>query len=377
MKSLVTNINVDTVVLELPEPLQLGAMRVTRREYAAVEVVTSDGFRGKAYCLTREAPMADIVTRMIAPHLIGAGLSNLPELWNTIYRATGIVGRVGLVRRAIGLVDIALHDAASQVRGQPLGLTLGTPSPELPPGASEGTRYIHPERAMLVASYPTPQRSPRSIADEVLAHARDGWSLLKIARSPDPSLMRHTLAILRSELPAECHVVIDVGFAWRNSKEASDEISQWGDLSLAWLEDPLLPEDIDGIADLRRRTGLAIGVGDEVTDPALLRRLAESDAIDVVRLDVVALGGITPSLEVISWARSVGIPISGHIYPEVTVHLGIGVETFPRCAGPYDPAPAFIIGGPRFRAGAVSPPEAPGLGFELDPNVFDLGKESR
>lgn len=375
MSTKITEVNVATVVMKLPRALQLGAMTVERREYAAVEIVTAGGQRGKAYCLTRETPMAEIVQRVFADNLIDEVVENIPELWDSLYRASAIVGRVGLVRRALGLVDIALWDIASQSNGISLSSHLAKQPCHVKPKLATTGVPRPSERALLVAAYPTSDRSAREVANEVLAHAAHGWSLLKIARSPDTVLMRQLLQILAAELPPGCEVIVDVGFGWKDADQALVEIAQWGNVSLAWLEDPLLPEDLEGIARIRRETGLHIAVGDEVTDPELLHRLVDFGAIDVMRLDVVALGGITPSLELIQWANEKPIPISGHIYPEVTVHLGIGVETFPRNAGPYDPSPSFIIGGPTFRSGLVSPSTAAGLGFTLDPDLFHFSRD--
>lgn len=53
----IERIETATATLPLPAPLRVGAAEVTRREYSAVLVHTSDGLVGKAYCLSREAPM--------------------------------------------------------------------------------------------------------------------------------------------------------------------------------------------------------------------------------------------------------------------------------------------------------------------------------
>ncbi|ALX66120.1 mandelate racemase/muconate lactonizing enzyme family protein [Microbacterium sp. XT11] len=357
----IARIDTATAVLPLPAPLQLGAMTVTRREYSAVRVVDADGVEGVAYCLSREAPMAEIVERLVAPHARGADADDPASAWERMLRGSAIVGRVGLVRRAIGLVDIALWDIAARRAGQPLWRMLGTGSA--------------PSDAMLVAAYPSPSRTPREVADEVLSQAA-GWSTVKISRTPDPSYMRELIALITAELPVETGLVVDVGFGWTDADAALAEIAQWGDPRLAWLEDPLLPEDAAGCARIRRESGLAIGVGDEVTDPDVLRRLVDEQAVDVLRLDVVAIGGVTPALDVIAWAAERGVPVSGHVYPEVTAHLGIGVETFARGVNPYDPAPSFVRGGPSFD-GRVVPADAPGLGFTLDSGVFDFGGSAR
>lgn len=355
----IARIRTATAVLPLPAPLQLGAMTVARREYSAVQAADADGTTGVAYCLSREAPMAEIVERLVATHALGADADDPAATWERMLRGSAIVGRVGLVRRAIGLVDIALWDIAARRAGVPLWQLLGTGDA--------------PRDAMLVAAYPSPSRTPREVADEVLAQA-DGWSQVKISRAADPAYMRELIGLLNAELPAVTGLVVDVGFGWPDADAALAEIAQWGDPRLAWLEDPLLPEDAAGGARIRRESGLAVSVGDEVTDPAVLRALVEHEAVDVLRLDVVAIGGVTPARELIAWAGERGVPVSGHVYPEVTAHLGIGVETFARGVNPYDPAPSFIVGGPSFD-GRVRPTDAVGLGFTLDPDVFHFERD--
>lgn len=355
----IARIDTATAVLPLPAPLHLGAMTVTRREYSAVRATADDGLTGVAYCLSREAPMAEIVDRLVAVHAVGADADDPAATWERMLRGSAIVGRVGLVRRAIGLVDIALWDIAARRAGLPLWTLLGT---------GDG-----PRESMLVAAYPSADRTPREVADEVLAQA-DGWTNVKISRMPDPAYMRDLLAMLNAELPDTTGLVVDVGFGWPDADTALTEIAQWGDPRLAWLEDPLLPEDAEGVARIRRESGLPVSVGDEVTDPAVLKALVEVGGVDVLRLDVVAIGGVTPAREMIAWAAERGVPVSGHVYPEVTAHLGIGVETFARGVNPYDPAPSFILGGPSFE-GRVRPTDAAGLGFALDPTVFRFERD--
>ncbi|MGV2902099.1 enolase C-terminal domain-like protein [Microbacterium sp. AGC62] len=356
--STIARIDTATAVLPLPAPLQLGAMTVTRREYSAVQATADDGTTGVAYCLSREAPMAEIVDRLVAAHAVGADADDPTSTWDRMLRGSAIVGRVGLVRRAIGLVDIALWDIAAQRADVPLWKLLGTGDA--------------PRDSILVAAYPSPDRAPREVADEVLAQA-DGWTYVKISRIPDPAYMRELFTLLNAELPSATGLIVDVGFGWPDADAALAEIAQWGDPQLAWLEDPLLPEDAAGVARIRRESGLAVSVGDEVTDTAVLKALVEVGGVEALRLDVVAIGGVTPAREVIAWATERGVPVSGHVYPEVTAHLGIGVETFARGVNPYDPAPSFVLGGPSFE-GRIRPTDAPGLGFTLDPGVFAFEK---
>ena len=352
-----------TAVLPLPAPLQLGPMRVTEREYAGVEVETDDGLVGKAYALTRNAPVAACVERLVAPVVTGREVDPVAR-WDDCARATVAIGRTGLVVRAIGLVDIALWDLAAQAAGAPLWRHLGGADPAAP--------------LLLVAAYPLADRSPESLAEDVVRYAAAGHTLLKVARDADRGRMRRLLETAARGMPPAARLVVDAGYGWRSSEEALEELPHWGETPLAWLEDPLVPEDAEGCAAIRRGGGHPVGVGDEVTHIATFRALLDADALDVLRLDVPAVGGVTPARAVQALAAERGVRVSLHVYPEVSVHLaplrpGTIVETFdPDLPGgnPLDPAHTLRSGGPAIRPGTAVAPDAPGLGFELDWDRF-------
>ena len=203
---------------------------------------------------------------------------------------------------------------------------------------------------MMVAAYPLADRSPESLAADVVRYGEAGYTLLKVARDPDPDRMRRLLEAAAAGLPAGARLVVDGGYGWRSSDEALAELAQWGGTPLAWLEDPLVPEDAEGCAAIRRLGPHPVGVGDEVTHIATFRALLDAQALDVLRLDVLALGGVTPARRVEALAAERGLPVSFHIYPEVSIHLarrqrGLhGRDVRPRPAGRQ---PARSLASPR------------------------------
>ncbi len=359
----IASIEVATLRLGLPAPLRLGPVEIASREYAGVRVTTEAGLIGHAYCLTREAPVAACVTRLVTPALIGTESADPAVAWHRASRATVLIGRVGLVMRAIALVDIALWDICARRAGLPLWKLLGGSSAAVP--------------TMIVAAYPLADRTPESLADDVIRHADAGYRLLKVARDPDPVRMRRLLDRVAARAPATTRLVVDAGFGWEEAQTALAEIESWGAGSLAWLEDPLVPEDVPGYAEIRRRAACPIGVGDELSSPQSFRALVEADALDVVRLDVVAIGGITPARDVLALAARNHLEVSLHVYPETSIHLamatGASVEAFERGVeggNPLDPADRFVIGGPVFAGGMATASEGAGLGYELDWELF-------
>jgi L-alanine-DL-glutamate epimerase-like enolase superfamily enzyme len=298
------------------------------------------------------------VERLVAPIVVGREADPV-ERWDDCTRGTVTVGRTGLVVRAIGLVDIALWDIAAQAAGEPLWRHLGGSDPVA--------------RLMMVAAYPLADRTPESLAEDVIRYAADGYTLLKVARDADRTRMRRLLEVAAAGLPSSARLVVDAGYGWRSSDEALAELPDWGGTPLAWLEDPLVPEDAEGCAAIRRGGGHPVGVGDEVTHIGTYRALLDAEAIDVLRLDVPVIGGVTPARAVQALAAARGVPVSLHIYPEVSVHLaplvpGTMVETFDPVPGgnPLDPAHMLSDGGPELGGGTAVAPDAPGLGFELD-----------
>jgi len=85
-------------------------------------------------------------------------------------------------------------------------------------------------------------------------------------------------------------------------------------------------------------------------------RLLQTGAADVLRLDVMTVGGITGALPVISVAHRLGAPVSLHISPETSIQLACGVpgvrdvETFDCSGNRFDPAHVLVEGGPAFAA---------------------------
>jgi L-alanine-DL-glutamate epimerase-like enolase superfamily enzyme len=354
----VVAVSTATVTLPLPAPLRVGPMTVRSREYATVRVLTESGLAGKAYCLTRDAPVVSAVERLVTPHLLGRDSGDIPAFRERCIRSNIMVARTGLAVRALGLVDVALWDIGAQRDGLPLHRSLGPAAGAVP--------------VVLVAAYPVAGKTPDELAAAVLGYAAQGYRLLKIARSADRRLMRRWLEEIADALPPSARLIVDAGCAWTDADEALRETSEW-EPELAWLEDPLVPEDVAGLVKLRREGRCPVAAGDDLSERLTCELLLDSGALDVLRIDTVAIGGVTPALELAGRATAAGVPVSFHVFPELNVHLasvtpGATVETFdPSVTGgnPFDPAHLLSSGRLGVGEGLAEPPSRPGIGFEL------------
>jgi len=137
------------------------------------------------------------------------------------------------------------------------------------------------------------------------------------------------------------------------------------DAGIAWLEDPVHHLDVAGLAELRRRLEVPIAAGEHLYHLDAFRALLEAQAVDVLILDLARVGGVTPWRKIAALAHAHGIPVCGHVVPEIQVHLlcaipnGHLVEYVPRSAG-------ILTSMPRLERGELVAPDAPGLGLELN-----------
>jgi L-alanine-DL-glutamate epimerase-like enolase superfamily enzyme len=212
------------------------------------------------------------------------------------------------------------------------------------------------------------------LAEQVLGYVRAGWSRVKIARDPDPDRMQQWLTLLARGLPHGASLVVDCAWAYRTAGEAIADLKSWPELPLAWVEDPFPSENSEAFDRLRARCDLPVGAGDEVADPRVLETLMRQRSVDVIRLDTSCLG-VTGSREAATLACAWGVPVSYHVYPEISAHLaasrpeGAIVESFDPQGNPYDPTRSLLSGGPVAEGGQITATEEPGLGFSFTAGI--------
>jgi len=147
-------------------------------------------------------------------------------------------------------------------------------------------------------------------------------------------------------------------------------------MDLAWVEEPVIPDDIKGYAEIRRATHTPISGGEHEFTRFGFRQLIDEGAVDILQPDVNRAGGITEARKIWALAAAHGlrvIPHAGqsHNYHLVMSHLNSPMaEYFPSPAEgvPVDDDTLFweiFDGEPRAENGRVTLSGKPGLGLEL------------
>jgi mandelate racemase len=103
--------------------------------------------------------------------------------------------------------------------------------------------------------------------------------------------------------------------------EAIRRIKLLDEEALVWVEEPTRADDFAGHARIAAECRTPIQIGENLWGPHDLAKSILAGASDFVMLDVMKIGGVTGWLRSIGQAEAVGLPVSSHLFPEISAQL--------------------------------------------------------
>ena len=298
-----------------------------------------------------------LIQDLVAPHVVGSTLA--PAGLHDHLRRTHRHGRSGLLPTAISAVELALWDAHGLAAGRPVCELLGGPTRDRVPC------YL----SMLGA--------PLAEAADVAArwHGR-GWDRQKwfFRHGPARGATGMTANVdlarrLRDALP-EATLMFDASNGW-DLAYAVECCGRIEELRPRWIEEPVVPEDVAALAELRRRTRVPVATGEHVYGRTQSANLLIAGAADVLQNDPVWTGGLAETLAVAHVAGGFNVPLVPHGHALIPA-LHVAAVTPPEVVPMLEVLACFLPerhwflkDAPTPEAGAVTLPEAAGLGMTL------------
>ncbi|HEY6570652.1 MAG TPA: enolase C-terminal domain-like protein [Candidatus Limnocylindrales bacterium] len=335
-----------------------------------VIVTTDDGLKGYGMVGTGSPAAAAVIDYHLRSLVLGEDPFNVELLWSRMYRTTINIGRRGLVLEAISAIDVAIWDILGKALGQPLYNLLGG-------------QTVDRMRAYVSQSY------ARENLDDVAAEARhwmsQGFTGLKMRFGygpvDGPQGMRKNVDLVRTVREAigpDVMLAIDAYMGW-DVTYAIRMIRMLDEFDLAWVEEPISPDDLDGFGLIRRSVNTPISTGEHEATRWGYRQLLERGAVDIIQPDVDRMGGITEARKVWALAAAFDIPVIPHGGWAHNAHLVLAnmnspwLEYFPAdgIQSGYTFYRQLLTGQPEAVDGWVSLSSAPGLGVELDEAVLE------
>lgn len=357
----VRRIDTWTCRVPLDVPIRFRWNTITHRDYTVVQLETEGGSTGASFAISRGLPTDLAIADMLSPAILHHDALAVAAFHDRARRMTAASDQYGILANARSLIDAALWD----IRGK----SLNAPVWQLLGGARERAGVL------LVEGYELPGESDEQFARRLARRAEEGYPALKLeaAGYDDVRVLQRRLELLREYAGEGVALVVDVNGAWGSVREAREAIRRFASVDLAWVEDPFPRHRLHDVGALRQSVDVPLGAGDDITRPRDIMQLAEDDLVDIVRVDALTLGGISPTNDVVGAVRQYEKPVSTHAYPTVHQHLSFAwadaewVEAFPDEL-PFEPSHKLMRNPlyARIKDGHLEAPREPGLDLDLD-----------
>ncbi|SJZ49949.1 L-alanine-DL-glutamate epimerase [Enhydrobacter aerosaccus] len=312
-----------------------------------------------------------LIGERFAPRLLAAGDVDPLQAWSAMMKGEKAGGH-GERCVAVGTLDMALWDAAAKIADLPLHAflrqTFGDRADPLavPVYASGG--YLYPENDLT------------RLKDELQAFKDRGYRRAKIkigATSLDQDLKRIDIAV--GLFPDRHTLAVDAMNVYDRSAALATAHALLP-YRLMWFEDPCDPLDFESQAAVTAVYAEPVASGEALFSDAEAKLLDRHGGLrrdrDILLFDPVHCYGVPGYLRIIEamegrgWSRSAFWPHGGHLFSlHLASALGLGgTEVNPSSFQPFGGLDDNAV----LEAGSAVPPDAPGIGFESRPPLFDL-----
>lgn len=356
-------VDLRTTVLEsrYDRAIAFAHMDLSRRQIVLLEILTDEGLVGLGDI---DGPPAGdmaaltIVESTFKPLLVGENPLRIGALHDRMFEVLHRLGRYqSLESYVLGAVDVALWDILGKATGRPIADLLG-------------------RRRSEVGAYASLGRLPEDeVRDEVARYSDAGFAGVKIRIGFPGESGEGLVARARSELGegSACRLMADVNSGWSRA-EAFRNARALECYNLTWIEEPLMPWDLAGSAELANALDTPVALGEhEIFNRFDAERILQIRAADIVQPDLRQGLSECHRIAVLAGARN--IPCVPHFFgPAIRfsamLQLLGSIENYMLCEYPvaFDPI-RFELTDPPMLAenGKVSIPEGPGLGITLVP----------
>jgi L-alanine-DL-glutamate epimerase-like enolase superfamily enzyme len=268
-------------------------------QYSLLVVITAEDGTigiGEAWGLPSPKPAAIIINELIGPMITGRDPLHTSNIHDDLLNFTQRIGHTrGTFMEAIAGVDMALWDLKGKLLNVPVHTLLG--------GQQHAKIACY---ASPVQYFETPEES-KNRAREFLGK---GFTALKIkvGRNIETDIMH--VAAVREEVGKQTRIMLDIncGYDVRTAIMFAKEVEQF---DITWLEEPIAPEDIDGLSTIHRAINIPLATGENEFSTNGFREMFKRGAVDVIMPNINRVG-LTGMSQINAMAKSFGVKLAPH-----------------------------------------------------------------
>lgn len=353
--------------MELAAPIPLSCGSLTHRNFGLVRVETEGGITGWGETSINFPPWtyrerAATIEEGLAPLLAGENAGDVLRLRDRMVAATRPFTRMwseGAIAQAISGVEMALWDARGKELSQPVASLLGGICRSEFECYATGLRADDPVRGALDA-------------------VDNGYRAVKIRVGFEDGKDAAGAHAVREAIGPDVALLIDANQAY-DLPRARKMIALLSEVDPYWIEEPVLSDDFEAQARLRREfPHIPLAWGENAFRLSHYRHVAENGLADYLMPDPCRGGGMGTALDAARIASAEGLPISAHHYGSdlgfaAMLHIMAASERSDLVLRDVAAAPLrddIVVEDLVPVGGKVKLPEGPGLGVTPDEDVI-------
>ncbi len=341
-----------------------------------VRIYTNQGLIGEGESTDAAVGTAALV-RSFRRFLIGKDPLNVDALWERL-RTAGIFAGAqgGQYITALTGVEIALWDLVGKALHLPIYQLLGGKFRDRVRMYCDSDME-DPLGAEAERKLPWIQSNGFTAMKIDIDQARDparfdavNWTASNGEIDRMVSWVKHT----RESIPKEMDLAVDMHGRYDapTGKRVAIAVEPY---RLLWLEEPVPPEDIDAMADIRHSTKTPICCGENLYMRWGFRELLDKQAADIIMPDLQKVGGLSEGRKVANLAQTYYVPFAPHcvvspIGTMATAHVCASIPNFLVCEWHWinhvDLWRSFVKEGEIIKEGYITVPDRPGIGVEMN-----------
>jgi L-alanine-DL-glutamate epimerase-like enolase superfamily enzyme len=333
-------------------------------ELITARVCSDTGQEGLGYTYTVGGGGAGIhalIARDLSPVLRAEDPRRIEHLWQAMWWRLHYVGRGGLAAFAMSALDIALWDLKAKCANEPLWRFLGG----------------HNNRVKAYAGGIDLFFSPHDLAAQTERFLRDGFRAIKMKvgrdrLSEDVQRVRAIRELLGPDVP----LMVDANMRW-TVEEAIRAASALSAHDVYWLEEPTIPDDVEGHARIAREGGLPIATGENMRTLYEFQRMIAGGGVSFPEPDVSNVGGITVWIKIAHLAQAYNLQVTSHGVHDLHVHLLAAIPNASYLEAHGFGLERFIEHPLQLENGEALAPDRPGHGVTLDWHALEQYRETK